>query len=93
MNTSTPNIVPPPSHQYQTIEIQEVLQQDSEEEIEEVIEDELVCLCQENERMRLMQEHLARRKAMTKRSQVMQQQIEYERATQAELQRAIEDLH
>jgi hypothetical protein len=32
-----------------------------------------------------MQEHLARRKVMIKRSKVMQQQIEQERATQAEL--------
>jgi hypothetical protein len=33
-----------------------------------------------------MQEQLARRKAMAKRAQVMQQQIEKERATQAKLQ-------
>jgi hypothetical protein len=39
-----------------------------------------------------MQEQMARRKAMVKRAQVMQQQIEQERATQAELQRAIDDL-
>jgi hypothetical protein len=93
MNTSTPNIVPPPSHQYQTIETQEDLQQDCEEEIKTAIKDELARLRQENERLCLMQEHLARRKVMVKRSQVMQQQIEQERATQAELQRAIEDLH
>jgi hypothetical protein len=43
-------------------------------------------LCQENERLWLMQEHLAKRKAMVKRTQVMQQQIEQERATQIELQ-------
>jgi hypothetical protein len=92
MNTSAPNTVPPPSHQYQTIETQEDLQQDSEEEIEAVIEDELACLLQENEHLQLMQEHLAKRKTTTKRSQVMQQQIEQERATKAELQRVIEDL-
>jgi hypothetical protein len=92
MNTSAPNIVPPPPHQHQTIKTQEDLQQDSEEEIKAVIEDELVHLRQENERLCLMQEHLTRWKTMVKRSQIMQQQIEQERATQAELQRAIEDL-
>jgi hypothetical protein len=35
---------------------------------------------------------MARRKAMAKRAQVMQQKIEQERATQAELQQAIEHL-
>jgi hypothetical protein len=60
MNTSAPNIVPPPPHQHQTIKTQEDLQQDSEEEIKAVIEDELVHLRQENERLRLMQEHLTR---------------------------------
>jgi hypothetical protein len=49
-------------------------------------------LRQENEHLCLMQEHLARRKAMAKRTQVMQQQIEQERAAQIELQRAIEHL-
>jgi hypothetical protein len=93
MNTLAPNIAPPPSHQHQTIETQEDLQQDSEEEIKAVIKDELVRLRQENKRLWLMQEHLARRKVMEKRSQVMQQQIEQERATQAKLQRAIVDLH
>jgi hypothetical protein len=33
-----------------------------------------------------MQEQMARRKAMAKRAQVMQQQIEQERATQVDLQ-------
>jgi hypothetical protein len=33
-----------------------------------------------------MQEQLARRKAMAKRSQIMQQQIKQERVMQAELQ-------
>jgi hypothetical protein len=33
-----------------------------------------------------MQEQMARRKAMAKRAQIMQQQIEQERATQTELQ-------
>jgi murein L,D-transpeptidase YcbB/YkuD len=57
MNTSAPN---PPSHQHQTREIQEDLQQDSEEEIKAIIEDELTRFCQKNERLHLMQEHLAR---------------------------------
>jgi hypothetical protein len=48
--------MPPPPHRHQTIKTQEDLQQDSEEEIEAVIEDELVCLCQEGERLHLMQE-------------------------------------
>jgi ABC-type Fe2+-enterobactin transport system substrate-binding protein len=92
MNTSTPNTAPPPSHQYQTIETKEDMLQASEEEIEAVIEDELVCLRQENECLRLMQEHLARRKVVAKRSQVMPQQIEQERITQAELWGEIEYL-
>jgi hypothetical protein len=78
--------MPLPPHQHQAIETQENLQQDSEEEIEAIIEDELTRLSQENDRLRLMQEHLARQMVMAKRSQVMQQQIEQERATQAELQ-------
>jgi hypothetical protein len=73
MNTSTPNTVPPPSHQYQTIKTQEDLQQDPEEEIKAVIEDELARLHQENKHLRLMPEHLSRRKVMAKRSQVMQE--------------------
>jgi hypothetical protein len=73
LNSSTPNTIHLPPHQHQTIKIQEDLQQDSEEEINAIIEDELARLCQENERLRLMQEHLARRKAMAKRSQVMWQ--------------------
>jgi hypothetical protein len=60
MNTPAPNIAPPPSHQYQTIETQKDLQQDFEEEIKAVIEDEMACLRQENEHLRIMQEHLAR---------------------------------
>jgi hypothetical protein len=40
-----------------------------------------------------MQEQLARRKAMAKRVQTMLEQIEQERETQVELQRAIEHLH
>jgi hypothetical protein len=43
-----------------------------EEEIEAIIEDVLARLHQENERLCLMQEHLARHKAIAKRSQVMQ---------------------
>jgi hypothetical protein len=85
MNTSAPNTAPPPSHQHQTIETQEDLQQDFEKEIEVIIEDELTCLPEENKCLCLMQEHLARQKAMAKRSQVIQQQIEQERATQVEL--------
>jgi hypothetical protein len=60
MNTLAQNTMPPPPHQHQTIKIQEDLQQDSKEEIEGVIEDELVRLCQENKHLCLMQEHLAR---------------------------------
>jgi hypothetical protein len=82
--------MPQPPHQNQTINTQEDLQQDSEEEIQEIIE--LARLCQENERLHLMPEHLAKRKAMATRSQVMQLQIEQERATQVVLERAIEDL-
>jgi hypothetical protein len=52
-----------------------------------------MCLHQEDEHLRLMQEHLARRKAMAKRTQVMQQQIKQERVAHIELQRAIEHLH
>jgi hypothetical protein len=53
-NTSAPYTVPPPSHQYQTIETKEDLQQDCEEEIEAVIEDELARLRQENKHLCLM---------------------------------------
>jgi hypothetical protein len=42
--------------QLQETEAQEDQQQDSKEEIEAIIEDELACLRQENERLRLMQE-------------------------------------
>jgi hypothetical protein len=55
------NTMPPPPQQHQTIETQEDMQQDSEEEIEAVIKDELARLRQENERLCLMQEHMARR--------------------------------
>jgi hypothetical protein len=44
MNTSAQNTMPPPPQQHQTIKAQEDLQQDSEEEIEAVIKDELVRL-------------------------------------------------
>jgi hypothetical protein len=44
LNTSAANTMHLPSHQHQTIETQEDLQQDSEEEIEADIEDELACL-------------------------------------------------
>jgi hypothetical protein len=40
-----------------------------------------------------MQEQMARRKAMAKRAQTMQQQIEQERAIQMELQQVVEHLH
>jgi hypothetical protein len=90
MNTSEPSTQPPLQHQ--DTETQDDQQQDSKEEIEAIIEDELTCLYQENERLRLMQEQLARRKAMAKRAQTMQQQIKQKRATQAELQQAIEHL-
>jgi hypothetical protein len=91
MNTSMPSTQPPLQHR--ETKTQEDQQQDSEEEIKAIIEDELAHLRQENEPLRLIQEQMARRKAMAKRSQTMQQQIEQERATQAELQRAIEHLH
>jgi hypothetical protein len=54
LNTSTPNTMPLPLHQHQTIETQEDLQQDSEEEIKAIIEDELARLHQENECLRLL---------------------------------------
>jgi hypothetical protein len=58
-----------------------------------VIEDGLARLRQENERLRLLQEQMARRKTIAKRPQVMQQQIEQERAIQAEHQQAIDHFH
>jgi hypothetical protein len=54
------------------------VQQDSEEEIDAVIEDELACLRQENRHLRLVQEQMARQRAVVKRVQIMQQQIEQE---------------
>jgi hypothetical protein len=78
--------------QLQNTEAQEDLEQDFEEKIEAIIKDELVHIRQENEHLRLMQEKMVRRKAMTKRAQAMQQQIDQERAIQAELQQAIEHL-
>jgi hypothetical protein len=90
MNTSVLSIQQQP--QRQEIEAQEDQQQDFDEEIKAIIEDDLMHLRQENEHLCLMQEHLARRKVMAKRTQVMQQQIEQERAAQIELQRAIEHL-
>jgi hypothetical protein len=56
-----------PPLQHQETKTQEDQQQDSEE-IKAIIEDELARLRQENECLRLMQEQLARRKAMAKRS-------------------------
>jgi hypothetical protein len=87
------NTLHPPSQQHQAIEIQEDQHQDSKEEIEVAIKNELARLRQENERMWLMQEHMARWRVVARRSQIMQQQIKQERATQAELQWAIENLH
>jgi hypothetical protein len=52
MNTSTPSTQPPLQHQ--ETETQEDQQQNSEEELEAIIKDELTCLCQENERLPLM---------------------------------------
>jgi hypothetical protein len=40
-----------------------------------------------------MHEQMARRKAMTMRAHIMQQQIEQERMIQAELQQVIEHFH
>jgi hypothetical protein len=74
------------------IETLEDTQQDSKEEIEAIIGDELVCLPQENKRLRLMQEQMTRRKVVMKRAQIMQQQIVQERATQSDMEQAIEDL-
>jgi hypothetical protein len=44
---------------------------DSEDEIEAIIEDELAHLCQENERLRLTQEHMARQRMVMKKAQIM----------------------
>jgi hypothetical protein len=66
MNTSMPT-------QQQDIKAQEDPQQNSEEEIEVVIEDELPRHRRENECLRLMQEQMAKRKAMTNRAQIIQQ--------------------
>jgi hypothetical protein len=68
-NTSTLSTQQQPQHQ--ETEDQEDQQQDSDEEIKAIIKGELRCLPQENEHLWLMQEHLARRKAMAKRTQVM----------------------
>jgi hypothetical protein len=57
-----------------------------------VIEYELARLRQENERLRLIQEQIARRKVMANIAQIMQQQTEQKRVIQAELQQAIEQL-
>jgi hypothetical protein len=91
MKTSTQSIQQQP--QRQVTKAQEDQQQDSDEEIKAIIEDELTCLHQENEHLWILQEHLAKRKVMAKRTKVMQQQIEQERAAQIELQHAIEHLH
>jgi hypothetical protein len=73
MHTSAPTTQHP--NQQQNSKAQGELEQDLEEEIKEVIEDGLVCLHQKNDHLRLMQEQMARRKAMAKKAQVMQQQI------------------
>jgi molecular chaperone DnaK (HSP70) len=85
MNTSATNTLPPPPPQHQAIKIQNNQQQDSEEEIEAIIKDELPRLHQENKRLWLMQEHMAIQRVIVRQSQIMQQQIKQERATQAEL--------
>jgi hypothetical protein len=54
MNALALNTLPLSLQQHQAIEIQEDQQQDSKKEIEATIEDELVCLRQENECLRLM---------------------------------------
>jgi hypothetical protein len=54
INTSIPNTQQPTQHK--DTEVQEDQQQDSEEEIDAVIEDELAYLHQEKEHLRLMQE-------------------------------------
>jgi hypothetical protein len=67
-NTATADFPPSslqqqPHHnqdQHREAEAQDDQHQDSEEEIEVVIKDELACLHQENECIRLMQEHMAR---------------------------------
>jgi hypothetical protein len=66
--------------------------QDSKEEIKVVVAEELTYLQQENECLKLEQENTARRRAVMHRAQIMQQQIEQERARQAELQQAIKIL-
>jgi hypothetical protein len=71
MNTSTPTTRHPT--QQQDIKAQEEPQQDSEEEIEAIIEDELVRLRHENECLQLMQEQMARINVIAKRAQIMQQ--------------------
>jgi hypothetical protein len=78
MNTSALNTLPPHSHRHQDIKIQDDQQQDSKEEIKAIIKDELVRLHQENERLWLMQEHMARRRVVVRRSKIMHQQIEQE---------------
>jgi hypothetical protein len=79
--TGRPEDPPQQPTQLQETKAQEDQQQDSEEEIDTIIKDELAHDHQENERLRLIQEQMARRKAMAKRAQVMQQQIKQERAT------------
>jgi hypothetical protein len=53
-NVSSLNTLPPSSQQHQGIETQDDQQQDSEEEIEAIIEDELVHIRHENERLWLV---------------------------------------
>jgi hypothetical protein len=86
MNTSALNTLPPPPRPHQDIKIQDDQQQDSKEEIKAIIKDEPVRLRQENERLWLMQEHMARRRVVVRRSKIMHQQIEQEQAIQVELQ-------
>jgi hypothetical protein len=52
LNTSASNTQQPAQHK--ETEAQEDQQQDSDEEMEAIIKDELACLCKENERLWFM---------------------------------------
>jgi hypothetical protein len=99
-NTDAWNLSPSSSQQQQQhnqdlhweTEAQEDQHQDSEDELEAVIEEVLASLHQINESLRLGQEHVAQWRVVVKRAQMMQQQIEQERTMQTELQQAIEAL-
>jgi hypothetical protein len=88
-NTATPNLQPSSSQeqqhhnqdQHREAKAQEDQHQDSEDEMEAVIEDELARFRQENERLRLVQEHMAKERVVMKTAQITQQQIEQESNT------------